>query len=356
MPKVSSEFVWGVLGIIVIVIGVAIWNVAQQPMATSEGPVVNSETKPNQSDSSVVPSATTVESATSNTDQGYLVVKELGFKFPVDPTTPGEFTYTVEGSTASFSSKSLNVIDPGCADAAAGTTIEKILGTPAHPVGQGDGDMPKIDTHFYAARLSHAKQFDGFFLFLTTPQASCTSGKNIDLESKVAKAISDGFQKSVLIDQLTSAVDASATTKNSLMIPLQSLNGTVLRSMSLDMPGGWGKTGERVDSENTDAPKTIEQKYAGPEGELTLTNLYQGGACMTEGGYKTVKSATVTFSVCLDSVHNGARFNSVNIGGRPEADTVFSAISGSIQFKTGVNAANQKSFLENLLKTATEGK
>ncbi len=204
--------------------------------------------------------------------------------------------------------------------------------------------MPKVSTGFAFAVLMVVAAFVGGLIWMAGRESADYPVPQPPIAAQPAP------KKPVPPTSVPTPV-TNAPTKNSLELPLQSLNGNMLGSVSFDLPGGWGKTGERVASENTDAPKTIEQKYAGQEGELILTNLYQGGACMTEGGYVTVKSPSVTFSVCYSSAAAGTvLFNSVNIAGTNETD-----ISGSIRFKAGLNAANQRSFVENFLKTATKG-
>ena len=160
----------------------------QQPVSqtrpTTPAPVAQTPTQP---------VATHPAPTTPAVTQTYVEVKELGIKIPVDASIVGELTYKIvkpDGilySSAAFSSKTLNTVDKGCADGDG--MISKIPGTP---------DKSK-DSEFYKARMSHIKQFDGFFLFYAEPQASCTMGKNVELERKVAQAVADGFKNAVLI-------------------------------------------------------------------------------------------------------------------------------------------------------------
>jgi hypothetical protein len=125
----------------------------------------------------------------------YIEVKELGFKIPVDASMVGDLTYIkMEGPAVIFSSKSLNTVNKNCGDGASGPVISKIMGTPSRPA---DG----AGAEFYTSRMSDIKQFAGFFLIYHGPQDSCTLGKRVDLESKVAQTVFVGFKNVVLIEQ-----------------------------------------------------------------------------------------------------------------------------------------------------------
>ncbi len=321
--NVSTGFALTLIALFALVFGTVFWLMGKRTI--TEAPVTQTT------------QVTSREKQAENAKtQKYVEVKELGFKIPVDDAMADDLTYTIvkpDGvpfSSANFSSKTLNAVDKDCSTLS-GMQIQKISGTPAkNPTGESD---------FYSARTDYIKQFDGFFLLYQSPQASCTMGKNVDLESRVAQAVSEGFKNVTLLDA-----------HNTIIIPTQSPDGTMLGNISFTMPSGWVKKGERVASENTDAPETIEQKYAGKEGELTLTNLYQGGACPTDGGYVTVKSdGGVTFNVCYS--REGAVFNSVEINGKDNTD-----VFGGVQFNPGIDVAQQKDFIQKLLLTAVKGK
>jgi hypothetical protein len=156
-------------------------------------------------------------------------------------------------------------------------------------------------------------------------------------------AFADFFKKGFKI------LDQSVST-TSITIPTQAPDGTVLGKVSFIMPNGWAKTGERVASENTDAPKTIEQKYVGKEGELILTNLYQGGACPKSSDGMTLQGNmknAVVFDVCHDTQHHQVRFNSVNV--TEQGGDIF----GEIQFD--INVIKTEEQYDFFLKFLTNG-
>lgn len=131
----------------------------------------------------------------------YLEIKEWGIKFPVDPSLAGELTYKLtkvawdsgEYESANFSSQRLNSVSPGCADGA--VSISKIPGTPSNNLTG--------ESEFYENRIENTKQFDKFFLFYQNPQATCSDGKQLDLEREIGEAIRKGIVNATLINQPT---------------------------------------------------------------------------------------------------------------------------------------------------------
>ena len=97
----------------------------------------------------------------------------------------------VDQSVAFFSTKTLNSASRYCEDGAGGA-ISKITGTPSNPASG--------DPVYYKGRMDSIKQFNGFFLLWTGPQATCTDNKH-DLEVQAIQAVSDGFKNVSLINQ-----------------------------------------------------------------------------------------------------------------------------------------------------------
>lgn len=122
--------------------------------------------------------------------QSWIEIKELGFKITVAPDVVNEITYEIEGSSAQFSSKTLN-IQSASSCAGAGGAITKIQGTPQNPASG--------EPAAFQGRMSAIKQFDGFFLIWSGPQAPCTPENHDDLESKIIQSVKNGFEDISLI-------------------------------------------------------------------------------------------------------------------------------------------------------------
>lgn len=171
-----------IIVIVVITAGIVGWMFAKKMQV----PVIQTQLQSvNQSitqTSSVIPSS-----------MSYIEVRELGFKIPIDSSIINDVNYKIKDRTiAYFSTKTLNNISKYCEDGAGGA-ISKVLGTPLKPtIG---------DPEYYKARMSNIKQFDGFFLFFSGPQAPCTKDNN-DLEIKLVQFISGAFKNVNLINQV----------------------------------------------------------------------------------------------------------------------------------------------------------
>lgn len=130
-----------------------------------------------------------VEKNTNTSRPDHIEVSELGFKIPISGSIADEVVYKVDDSAAKFSTKTLNAASKHCESG--GGIISKISGTPDNP---GDGNA-----EWYSARLDNVKQFDGFFLFYSHPQAVCAKDYQ-DLQTKLIEAIGMGLTEASLIN------------------------------------------------------------------------------------------------------------------------------------------------------------
>ncbi len=128
---------------------------------------------------------------TNNADkQNYIVVKELGFKIPIDDSMVDEITYQeVEDFTVGFSTKSLNSAGFLCEEGAGGR-ITKVSDTPSAP-GMSNAE-------FFEGREADIKQFDGFFFFYQRPQSICTRDR-YEEEVRIIEIIREGFDNISLL-------------------------------------------------------------------------------------------------------------------------------------------------------------
>ena len=145
----------------------------QQPATTTP---VTQQTQPAVQQTAPTSQSTTTQPAGNGCETGnkvYFEIKELGIKFLVDSSIKNDLIYKFnsENNVAYLSAKSLVAMDAGCtAENAPLAAISKTKGT------------PEIDDKvFYAARKDSIKQFNGFFVYFSGPQAPCAL-KQEDIE------------------------------------------------------------------------------------------------------------------------------------------------------------------------------
>ena len=125
----------------------------------------------------IQPVVTANETASCEIDNSvYFEVRELGIKFLIDKSIKNDLIYKYSGpknysmGSVTLSAKSLVNMDAGCS-AGEGPlfAISKIKGTPENN-----------NEEYFAGRKDSIKQFDGFFIFIDTPQAPCSSSDEIE--------------------------------------------------------------------------------------------------------------------------------------------------------------------------------
>lgn len=194
MNQKNTIVVLAIAGIVLA--GVVIFFVVTNVNKSTSVPLAQKPTRPatDQRESTTKPISAIPNNGSNG--QSFVEVKELGFKIPVDSSMASELTYKIVKSTidsshlVAFSSKALNAVNKFCEDGV--VTIDKVSGTPSK---NNTGE-----SIYFESRLSDVKQFDGFFLFYSRPQDSCTLGKNVDLEKKVSDTIGEGFKNVMLIN------------------------------------------------------------------------------------------------------------------------------------------------------------
>ena len=190
----NQKTIIAILGVVaIILVGTTIYYVnidkVCQPIAPTLEIIQQTSPTPKTQQPTQPPTAQTIKTTPNN--QNYIEIKELGFKITVDAVMANEITYKIDGTTAQFSTKTLNAINKYCKDGAGGT-IQKVIGTPANPaIGSPE---------YYQGRMADIKQFPGFFLAWAGPQATCTDN-NHDLEVKAIQTVKNGFKNVSLTSQ-----------------------------------------------------------------------------------------------------------------------------------------------------------
>ena len=129
----------------------------------------------------------------------------------------------------------------------------------------------------------------------------------------------------------------------SINIFLQRADGTTAGSVSIDMPEGWSKKSQQVTLATTTTPKIIEKTYLGAEGELWITNHYDGKTCAE--GFDVKSFSGIVFNVCPAFPKEAF----VHIS----SPDIVMTWSGTITFSSSLkSAADQRAFIEKLLATA----
>ncbi|KKR21293.1 MAG: hypothetical protein UT48_C0010G0041 [Parcubacteria group bacterium GW2011_GWE2_39_37] len=126
-------------------------------------------------------------------NQAYFKIKELGIKVLVDKNIVNDLTYEYSGKTnfelgsARLSSKSLTAKDNDCS--AKEAPLGVILKVNGEPTDSANKD-------YYQSRQSMIKQFDGYFIHRSGPQAPCSSvEETIDYAGQL-------YYKILLLDNL----------------------------------------------------------------------------------------------------------------------------------------------------------
>ncbi len=133
----------------------------------------------------------------------------------------------------------------------------------------------------------------------------------------------------------------------SINVFLQRADGTIAGSVSIDMPEGWSKKSQQLILATATAPKIVEKTYSGAEGELSITNHYDGMTCAE--GFDVKSSSGIVFNVCPSFPKEAF----VHVSSPDIVTTATRGWSGTITFSSGLkSAADQRAFIEKLLATA----
>lgn len=175
--------------LLIVFIGYYVYHTQKQTNNT-----LTSAAKTSQNTPMVSSKAKTSKTSTTNSSQGYFVIKEWGVRAKYSGNLTLEYTYNSKNNEADFNSAQLKASNPSqCTDGLEGGGAVFRYAPADHVYGADEGnDLGSASKFFADPSMTNFKHLGNYYYWYVGPQSSCSD--NFALSSQTNNAVIDLVQ------------------------------------------------------------------------------------------------------------------------------------------------------------------